>query len=209
MSRKKCSHNENNLSSFGARFRFARKELGYNLVDFGKLIGIKHSSLSQIENNNSKPSSKTYENICRNTNINLEWLLSGTGDPFLRETFSSPETLVGQLKKPAAKQAPIYNEGETQKWDEISLGRAVDQLQKIYSSKDPVLIRAINANLDAFTRTVDLADEVKILKDRMAVMEANMKRMEKIIDELGRREECCVHAVIEEGRPPDAGDPTT
>ena len=92
-------------------------------------------------------------------------------------------------------------EGDERRWDETSLGKAVDQLRKIYDSGDGTLIRAINANLDAFTRTVDLADEVKSLKNRMAVMESSMKKMEKIIEELGRREECCVHALAESGPP--------
>lgn len=134
-------------------------------------------------------------------NVNIDWLSSGIGEPFLRETFGPPQTLSGQLQPPAKKTAPINKEGDERRWDETSLGKAVDQLRKIYDSGDGTLIRAINANLDAFTRTVDLADEVKSLKNRMAVMESSMKKMEKIIEELGRREECCVHALAESGPP--------
>jgi transcriptional regulator with XRE-family HTH domain len=147
------------------------------------------------------PSTEAVINICRYFNVDSNWLLTGIGEPFLRETFGPPETLSGQLHPPSKKTAPINMEGDERRWDETSLGKAVDQLRKIYDSGDGTLIRAINANLDAFTRTVDLADEVKSLKNRMAVMESSMKKMEKIIEELGRREECCVHALAESGPP--------
>lgn len=73
----------------------------------------------------------------------------------------------------------------------------MEQLQKIYSSGDQTLIRAINANLGAFSRTVDLADRVRELTGRMAGMEAAIQRLEAMIEKLATQQDCCITA------PPD------
>ena len=65
--------------NIGDRLKEFRESMGLKLVPFSKLIAISHSSLSNIENNKSKPSSETFDSLCRNTNINVYWLLTGQG----------------------------------------------------------------------------------------------------------------------------------
>lgn len=97
-----------------------------------------------------------------NENVELDWLIKG--------------------EKQGYQAAPIYNEGEKVKpspdqWDKPALGRAVEQLSKIYAARDPVMIRAINANLDAFSRSADLAAAQQALADRMAILEKTISEL--------------------------------
>jgi transcriptional regulator with XRE-family HTH domain len=47
------------------------------IVDFAKQIGISQGSLSDIENEKTKPSAETLSSIVRNTDIDATWLLTG------------------------------------------------------------------------------------------------------------------------------------
>ncbi|EKD36779.1 MAG: hypothetical protein ACD_75C01374G0002 [uncultured bacterium] len=63
----------------GNRIGDYRRGLRYKVAEFAKLIGISQGSLSDIENNKTKPSAVTIEAIVRNTDINPGWLLTGVG----------------------------------------------------------------------------------------------------------------------------------
>lgn len=67
----------------GRRLREYRKSKGMMGKDLAKLIGISHGSLSDIENEKTKPSSDTLASIFHNTDINPMWLMVGEG-PMLR-----------------------------------------------------------------------------------------------------------------------------
>ncbi|MDR3631602.1 MAG: helix-turn-helix transcriptional regulator [Desulfocapsaceae bacterium] len=71
------THKNIEIEKIGEKIRLFRKEMGMNLIQFADLIGIKHSSLSNIENNKTKPSAETLSKLCIYTNINIEWLLAG------------------------------------------------------------------------------------------------------------------------------------
>ena len=67
----------------GERIRSLRKELNLTLEEFGERIGIKKSSLSLIENGKNNPSEQSMKSICREFNVNEEWLRYGTGEMFI------------------------------------------------------------------------------------------------------------------------------
>ena len=64
------------------RIRILRKELGLTLEKFGEHIGIKKSSLSTIESGKSNASEQTIKSICREFNVNENWLRNGEGSMF-------------------------------------------------------------------------------------------------------------------------------
>lgn len=97
MSRKKCPTNENSL---GGRLRIYREARGDVQVKFANILKISHGSLSEIENNKTKPSSVPIQNLIQNTDINIYWLYKGVGkmtigkdDNYLKTPNESPEIL--------------------------------------------------------------------------------------------------------------------
>lgn len=66
----------------GERVKLVRKELRLTLDKFGERIGLKKSSLSQVENNINSLSDQACKSICREFNVNEEWLRYGTGEMF-------------------------------------------------------------------------------------------------------------------------------
>ena len=79
------------METIGTRIKEIRKGAGLTLEKFGAKIGITAASLSTIENGKSNPSGQTVLMICREFNINEDWLRDGTGEPFMQ--LSREETI--------------------------------------------------------------------------------------------------------------------
>lgn len=76
----------------GERVRMARKTLGLTLEKFGAKIGLKKSSLSQVETGVNDLTESNIKAICREFNIDEKWLRDGVGSMFIEsETFSLDE----------------------------------------------------------------------------------------------------------------------
>lgn len=64
------------------RIRILRKNMGLTLDEFGNRIGLKKSTLSLIENEKTNVTEQTIKSICREFNVNENWLRKGDGDMF-------------------------------------------------------------------------------------------------------------------------------
>lgn len=64
------------------RIKELRKELGLTQIEFGKRIHISGVSVSTAESGKTKPDNQTIELICREFNVNREWLETGEGEKF-------------------------------------------------------------------------------------------------------------------------------
>lgn len=62
------------------RIKKIRKLSGLSMEQFGKKIGITKASVSRIESGENNPSEQTVILICKEFNINEQWLRSGTGE---------------------------------------------------------------------------------------------------------------------------------
>jgi len=59
-------------------------DLGVNQMDFARKTGYGQSYISQILNGTkTNPSSRFFKNICREFNINPEWLINGKGEVYI------------------------------------------------------------------------------------------------------------------------------
>lgn len=65
------------MAGVGPRIRTYREGKGYRVKDFASLIGISQGSLSDIENEKTRPSAETLSSLVRNTDIDARWLLTG------------------------------------------------------------------------------------------------------------------------------------
>lgn len=61
------------------RIKQIRVFLALSQADFGARIGITRSSVSKLESGENNPSEQTIKLICREFNINYDWLKYGTG----------------------------------------------------------------------------------------------------------------------------------
>ncbi len=66
----------------GERVKELRKALGLSGEKFGEKIGLKRNSLSQIETGKNNLSEQNILAICREFNVNEEWLRTGLGEMF-------------------------------------------------------------------------------------------------------------------------------
>ena len=78
MSRKKINIRTKKLG-IGPRLKKYRISKGLKVEELGKLIGVAHGTISNTENEVTTVSAETLQKICRNTNINPLWLITGKG----------------------------------------------------------------------------------------------------------------------------------
>lgn len=72
------------------RIRQLRKELGLNQTDFGERIGVKQGSVAGYESGARTPIDAVITSICREFDVNEDWLRTGEGEMF-RERSPSDE----------------------------------------------------------------------------------------------------------------------
>lgn len=67
------------MNTIGERIRALRKELHLTQVEFGKVIGISGSGVSQIEGGFSQPTEAAIKLICSTYHVEYLWLTEGEG----------------------------------------------------------------------------------------------------------------------------------
>lgn len=65
------------------RFKELRKELNVTQQEFADKLKISRNFVAQIEMGSKVPSDRTIDDVCREFNVNEEWLRTGNGDMFV------------------------------------------------------------------------------------------------------------------------------
>lgn len=68
----------------GERVKELRKTLGLTLEKFGQPLGVKKNAISQIEKGRNGLTEQITKGICREFNVNEDWLRNGTGEMFIQ-----------------------------------------------------------------------------------------------------------------------------
>lgn len=68
------------------RIKKIRKELDLTQQEFADRIGIKRNSVAKYETGENAPSVASISLICREFNVNEEWLRTGKGEMFIPQT---------------------------------------------------------------------------------------------------------------------------
>lgn len=79
----------------GERVKRIRKELNLTLEKFGEKLGVTKTAISKIEKNERNLTDQMTISICREYNVNYDWLISEEGDPFS----DLPQTVLNELCK--------------------------------------------------------------------------------------------------------------
>ena len=77
----------------GERVKAIRKTLELTLEKFGEKLGVRKNTISQIENGRNSLSEQMAKSICREYNVNYDYLVYGEGEMF--DTL--PETILDEL----------------------------------------------------------------------------------------------------------------
>lgn len=64
------------------RIKELRKTLGLTLEKFGQSLGVSHAAISNIESGKRNLTEQMTKSICREYNVNENWLRNGEGDMF-------------------------------------------------------------------------------------------------------------------------------
>lgn len=75
------------------RIKELRKTLGLTLDKFGERLGVTKMTISRIENGVNNVTDQMFKSICREFNVNENWLLTGNGEMFN----ALPETVLEEL----------------------------------------------------------------------------------------------------------------
>lgn len=74
------------MTTQGERIKEVRKSLGLTLDKFGDKLGVTKQTVSRIENGINNVTDQMTKSICREYNVNEEWLRTGEGEMFLTLT---------------------------------------------------------------------------------------------------------------------------
>lgn len=74
-----CIHGGDILNK---RIKELRKKLNLTLEKFGERVGVSRSAMGNIENGNRSVTDQMFKSICREFDVNEEWLRNGTGNMF-------------------------------------------------------------------------------------------------------------------------------
>ena len=68
------------------RIKEIRKKMKLTQDEFGKRLGISNTAISKIEKGENNVSEQNIISICREFDVNEEWLRNGIGDIFMQKT---------------------------------------------------------------------------------------------------------------------------
>lgn len=82
----------------GERVKEIRTALSLTLEKFGENLGVGKTAISKIEKNERSLTDQMAKSICREYNVNENWLRTGEGDMFIKMTRNNEiSQFVGQL----------------------------------------------------------------------------------------------------------------
>lgn len=82
------------------RIKNLRKSLNMTQEEFSKRIGLSRNFIAQVEIGTKTPSERTISDICREFEVNDEWLRTGTGEMFQPVTKNDEiSRLLGNVSK--------------------------------------------------------------------------------------------------------------
>ena len=118
------------------RVKELRKYLGLTQDKFGEKLGIKKSAVSKIEKSENGVTDQMFKSICREFNVNEEWLRDGVGEMFVKRDKLQiiSEFADDMIKEPESFKTRLFESlAKLDEKDWIAIGQIFD---KLTGSKD-------------------------------------------------------------------------
>ena len=74
------------------RIKQLRKTLNLTMEEFGKRLGVTRTAISNIESGNRNVTEQMFKSVCREFNVNENWLRTGEGEMFVQRTLDEEIT---------------------------------------------------------------------------------------------------------------------
>jgi len=175
-------------------------------------IGIPEGTLSSYRAMGSSAKASFVHAFCEKYNFNEDWFISGKGEPFSGACQRYPEVCSEDQIKVSEERthgyfipphpAAAYTPAPIQNMPGIDpVLQAMSDLKDIFASGDPILIPAIQSNLNAFKRALlreqqfsqilkensEIKEMFNDLKGKFSLLEDKIMRLEKENSDLRRR----------------------
>lgn len=119
------------------RIKKIRKHFGLNQTEFGCKIGVKQGSVAAYESGARIPLDSVILSICREFNVNENWLRSGDGEPYIRlevnDTITRTAELLGKHDPFLESFLEVY--GKMSDSARAVMIDALEEIFEIYKSK--------------------------------------------------------------------------
>lgn len=148
-----------NENTAGGRLRIYRKSKGYNIVNFSKLLKISQGSLSDIENNKSKPSATPIDNLIHNTDINIYWLFTGEGEMIRRDEKADTYIYKERDSKPQALD------------DDPEIAELLARARKVLKSGNRMAYESLERNILYFAHVIEIEKRFIDMESRLEALE--------------------------------------
>lgn len=125
------------MNAVNERLKKLRKTLDLTQQEFAAKIGSKRNTIAKYETNTNVPSAAVISLICREFNVNEEWLRTGEGDMFLptnrRDEISKFMSQLMQEEKESFKNRliSILADLSTEEWEFLE-----HRLKQLYEGKN-------------------------------------------------------------------------
>ena len=115
----------------GERIREVRKANKLTCEKFGERIGLKKSSVSQLENGVNTPTEQTLKHICKEFNINYLWITEGVGEmnaDLDAEAIAIIDSVMTSDNEFAKKVLRAFAKLDEKEWEVIA--KLIDEIKK-------------------------------------------------------------------------------
>lgn len=119
------------MEGLNERIKKLRSELGLNQSEFGERIGVKKSVVSTLESGKTNLTTRNADLICKEFNVNRDWLLNGTGEMFQPNSQDAVDALAEQYDLTPLERDMIENYCRLSKAQRLAFW---DVMQKIIGS---------------------------------------------------------------------------
>lgn len=162
------------------KFKKVRLLLNKTQREMASAIGKSFTAWQQYESGSIMPGGHVFEELAK-LGFNPGWFFSddvpmllAQGQEEIKPCIGEPPPTYHSRMEPVPHSVPI---------NDLSLGQSVELLAKIYNSGNQVMVRAIAANLHAFSEAVDNKAVAQKAIDMMEQMNERLRTMEKLKNE--------------------------
>ncbi len=169
------------------RIKKIRKALELTQQTFANRIGSTQNIIASYESGRRNPSNAVINNICKEFNINEEWLRTGKGEMLDKENLFSLDEF---LKKQNATELEIEIVKLIFSFDRETRANLISKLKAVFqpeiidneitATEDEPATAVLSANKEEITKTDEYSDmTVKEITEQMAVLEILLKKKQE------------------------------
>lgn len=117
----------------GERVKELRKFLGLSGEKFGEKLGVKKNAISQIETGRNSLTDQMFKSICREFQVNEEWLRNGTGEMFITHDIDDEFAMIaGEIM---VSDEEDFKTAIIEAWKRPELRKLVKEYMKVLQEK--------------------------------------------------------------------------